>query len=95
MKDEEYLINLEKDLYEKIKTLNSFKTYYLSCDEGGMFGLPRFNISNSKKLQNYHFEMIGKLSEKHILNYIIGRLLYWRYGLGVDYSKTNNLITIK
>jgi len=60
-----------------------------------LVGLPRFNICNSKKLQDDNFEMIGKLSKEHIRNYIIGRLLYWKYGLGVDYSKTNNLITIK
>jgi hypothetical protein len=79
-------------LDQKIRSLmkNVDGIYYLSADEGGMMGNPKFHVSTSRKLLPY-FERIGKMSTNSIKNYILGRLTSWQIGNNKDYSEVFTL----
>jgi hypothetical protein len=79
-----------KKLSEQLSSLDPIKKYYLSSDEGGMMGNPRFLISNIEAIKPY-FEQIGYLTKDTIKNFILGRMATWIIDLR-DYSTTTQII---
>lgn len=88
------LIDWAKAYYETLKqqlaVLHYKEEYYLSSDEGGMLGNPRFKISNFKE-DRPHFRQIGKLYRDDIEKYILGRIITWKL-LNEDYSQKTTII---
>ena len=84
-----WLYKADKKILEALKPLRERNTRcYLSSDEGGFIGNPRFNITVEKKLPERHFETIGHMSLNSISDFILGRLLTWKVDGNRDYSET-------
>lgn len=86
----QWINNYYNKLLEQLVSLDNGEKYYLSSDEGGMLGNPRFSISTTE-LEKPYFEPIGYLTKNHIKNYILGRMVTWKLDSG-DYSNVTQII---
>lgn len=87
---------LVKECKEKLDKLgiNSSKEYYLYSDEGGLFGNPKFFITDKKNNKIPYSTYHGKLTAHTIRIYIIGRLSCWWIGLQTDYSNEYKIVKL-
>lgn len=86
----EWIYTYDKKLREQLSLIDHSKKCYLSADEGGMMGNPKFSIS-TEEVEKPYFEFIGYLNRHHIHSYILGRMLTWKIENG-DYSETVQII---